>query len=145
MKATLLYRIASVLFIVFALGHTIGFLKFKPSSPEGLAVLDAMNNTHFQSRGVTHTYGEIYTGFGLYATLYLLFSAFLAWYLGKLARANPQAIGALGWVFCIAQVVGMVLSWIYFSPPPVVFSGVIALCLGWAAWLTQPRAQRAHA
>ena len=145
MKATLLYRIASVLLIVFALGHTVGFLKFKPSSPEGLAVLEAMNNTHFQSRGATHTYGEIYTGFGLYATLFLLFAACLAWHLGNLARTSPQAIGALGWVFCIAQVLGMVLSWIYFSPPPVVFSAVIALCLGWATWLTRAKAQSAHA
>src|SRR5260370_1038563 len=48
MKATLLYRIASVLFILFAAGHTFGFLSFKPASPEGLAVRDAMNNVHFQ-------------------------------------------------------------------------------------------------
>lgn len=145
MKATLLYRIASVLLILFALGHTIGFLKFKPSSPEGLAALDAMNHTHFQFGGGTYTYGGFYTGFGLFATLYLLFAAFLAWHLGKLARTIPQAIGALGWVFCIAQVIGVVLSWIYFAPPPVVFSAVIALCLGWATWLAQARTQSAHA
>jgi len=43
MKAVTLYRIASVLLVLFAAGHTFGFLKFKPSSAEGLAVRDAMN------------------------------------------------------------------------------------------------------
>jgi hypothetical protein len=145
MKATLLYRIASVLLVLFALGHTVGFLRFKPPSPEGLAVRDAMNHTHFQLKTGTYSYGDFYIGFGLTATAYLLFSAFLAWHLGKLAKTSPQAIGTLGWVFCMAQVVGMVLSWIYFAPPPVVFFALTALCLGWAARLTQTRTQSAHA
>jgi hypothetical protein len=49
MKATVLYRIASGLLVLFAVGHTLGFLNFKPPSPEGLAVREAMNNVHFQS------------------------------------------------------------------------------------------------
>jgi hypothetical protein len=135
MKAVTLYRIASVLLVLFAAGHTFGFLKFKPSSAEGLAVRDAMNNVHFQVGGSTFSYGGFYTGFGLYITLYLLFSAFLAWHLGTIASNSPQAIGALGWVFCAVQVVSLILSWKYFSAAPAVFSAAVAICLGWAAWL----------
>lgn len=135
MKPVTLYRIASVLLVLFAAGHTFGFLKFKPATAEGLAVRDAMNNVHFQVGGSTFSYGGFYTGFGLYISLYLLFSAFLAWHLGTVASKSPQAIGALGWVFCAVQVVSLVLSWKYFSAPPAVFSAVIAICLGWAAWL----------
>jgi hypothetical protein len=94
MKATLLYRIASVLLILFAVGHTIGFLKFKPPTAEGLAVHDAMNKVHFQVRGKNYSYGGFYVGFGLFNSVYLLFSALLAWHLGSLAARNPQAIGA---------------------------------------------------
>lgn len=54
MNATLLYRIASVLLLLFAVGHTIGFLNFKPPTPEGVAVRDAMNNVHFQVRAETY-------------------------------------------------------------------------------------------
>src|SRR5260370_30921557 len=97
-NATLFYRIASVLFILFGAGQALGFLAFKPPSPEGLAVRDAMQSVHFQVNGSSLTYGRFYTGFGLYATVYLLFSAFLAWHLGDLARTNPQAIGSLAWV-----------------------------------------------
>jgi hypothetical protein len=135
MTATLLYRIAAVLLIIFAAGHTLGFLKFKPASPEGLAVHDAMDKVDFQIGRSTRTYGDFYRGFGLFCTLYLLFAAFLAWYLGDMARANPHAIVTLGWVFFGLHVVSLVLSWIYFLPPPVVLSGLTAIATGWAAWL----------
>jgi hypothetical protein len=137
MKATLLYRIASGLFVLFAAGHTVGFLLFKPPSPQALAVRDAMNHVHFQVQSSSFTYGGFYTGFGLYATVYLLFSAFLAWYLGDLARTNPRAIGALAWVFVAVQVASLVLSWRYFLLPPVILSALLAGSLGWAGWLVR--------
>jgi hypothetical protein len=56
MNATLLYRIASVLLALFAAGHTVGFLKFKPPTPEALAVRDAMRNVHFPVGGSQFTY-----------------------------------------------------------------------------------------
>jgi hypothetical protein len=135
MNATLLYRIASVLLILFAVGHTIGFLKFKPPTPEALAVRDAMYDVHFQIKGKNLSYGGFYNGFGLFATAYLLFATFLAWHLGGLAVEHPQAIGVLGWVFFALQVASLGLSWIYFLLPPVVLSGLIVICVGWAAWL----------
>ena len=137
MKATLLYRIAAVLLIVFAAGHTIGFLRFRPETPEGRAVFASMNSVHFQIGSGSFTYGGFYLGFGLFATLYLLFSAYLAWHLGTLANKNPSAIGALGWVFCAIQIVSLVLSWMYFLPPPIILSALVAICLGWATWLTK--------
>jgi len=137
MKATLLYRIAAVLLIVFAAGHTFGFLKFRPETPEGRAVFESMNSVHFQIGRGSFTYGGFYLGFGLFATLYLLFSAYLAWHLGTLANKNPSAIGALGWVFCAIQIVSLVLSWMYFLPPPIILSALVAICLGWATWLTK--------
>jgi hypothetical protein len=134
MKATLLYRVAAVLLILFATGHTIGFLSFTPPTPEGVAVRDAMNNVHFQVRNHTYTYGNFYRGFGLYATAYLLFSAFLAWQLGSLAVKYPQAVRPLGWMLSIVQIASLILSAIYFSPPPMIFSALLAACLGLAAW-----------
>jgi len=137
MSATLLFRIASVLLILFAAGHTVGFLKFKAPTAEGRAVQESMNNVRFNVGSSSRTFAAFYNGFGLFATLYLLFSAFLAWHLGDLARSNPQAIGMLAWVFAAVQVVSLVLSWIYFLPPPVILSGLVAICLGWASWLVR--------
>ena len=135
MTATLLYRIAAVIFIVFATGHTIGFLKFKPPNAEGVAVLDGMKNVRLAVGNGKHTYNDFYSGFGLFCTAYLLFAAYLAWYLSGLAKGGPHAIGAMGWVFFALQLASLALSWIYFPPPPVVLSALAALCTGWAAWL----------
>ena len=133
MNARTLYRIAAVLLVLFAAGHTVGFLKFTPATPVGVAVRDAMNSVHFPVGGGTFTYGGFYVGFGLFVTVYLLFAAYLAWHLGELSRIDPAAVGALGWIFCATQAASLVLSAKYFFPAPAVFSGLLAVCLGWAA------------
>jgi hypothetical protein len=130
-----MYRIASVLLVLFALGHTLGFLRFKPPTAEAAAVRDGMMKVRFQAGGAESSYWGFYVGFGLFVTAYLLFSALLAWQLGSLAGTDPGAIAGIGWAFFGVQLATLVLSWIYFSAPPVVFSAVVAACVGWAAWL----------
>jgi hypothetical protein len=135
MSATLLYRIACVLLLLFAVGHTLGFLRFRPQSPEGRAVREAMESVTFDFKGRSYSYGNFYRGFGLFVTAYLLFSAFLAWYLGGVAARTPGAIGTLAWAFVVVQVACLALSVRYFFLVPALLSGVIAACLAWAAWL----------
>jgi hypothetical protein len=137
MNASTLYRIASVLLVLFAAGHTFGFLKFKAPTAEGVAVREAMAKVVFSVGGRTFSYERFYVGFGLFITVSLLFSAFLSWHLSALASRNPEAIGALGWVFFVVQIASLVLSWLFFFPITAVFSGLVALCLGWAAWLVK--------
>ena len=136
MKATLLYRIAAVVFVLFAVGHTYGFLSFRPASLEGRAVYDAMNTVHFEEGGQNFTYGGFYRGFGLSCTASMILSAFLCWHLGELARSAPAAISVLGWAFFAVQVVAVVLSFLYFGLPPMVLSAVVAAIVGTAAFLT---------
>src|SRR6202035_3335380 len=98
MKATWLYRIAAILLVLFAAGHTVGFLKFVPATPEGKAVIESMNTVTLQP-GAPYTYGGFYRGFGLFATVYFLFAAVVSWHLGELARKLPTAAGSLPWAF----------------------------------------------
>jgi hypothetical protein len=135
MNATLLFRIASVLLVVFAAGHTSGMLTFEAESSEVRSVREAMDNAHFPLMGSNCSYGGFYLAFGLLFTAYLLFSAFLAWQLGGLARTSPQAMGALAWGLLTIQVVNLALSWMYFFLIPVVLSALVVICLGWAAGL----------
>jgi hypothetical protein len=137
MKSTWLYRIAAILFVLFAIGHTVGFLKFIPPTPEGQAVMAAMNNVQLQP-GAAYTYGGFYRGFGLFATVYFVFAAFVAWHLGELARKYPAAVGSLPWIFFCLELVGFALTWKYFPGPPVVFSALVTLCTGCAAFLLRP-------
>ncbi len=137
MSARASYRIAAILFVLFAAGHTVGFLRFKPPTAEALAVLDAMNKVHFEVGGANFSYGGFYVGFGLNITAYLIFSAFLAWHLGNMAVAYPAAMRMLGWTFFAIQILTLPLSWIYFSIAPTIFSALLAISLGWGAWMVQ--------
>ena len=137
MKATLLYRIAAVIFFLFGIGHTYGFLTFLPSSEEGRAVFKAMQDVHFTEHGASLSYGGFYSGFGVSAGIQLFFSSYLAWYLGGVARKAPGTLDLIGWVFCAAQLVGLVINYRSFAPPATIFGLVLALCLGWAAWLAR--------
>ena len=136
MNATLLYRIAAFVFVLGALGHTYGFLNLRAPSAEGRAVYESMNAVHFELKGRNYSYGEVYRGLGLSCTVSILFSAFLCWYLAELVRSAPGAIGALGWVFFVVQLAGLVLSLLYFGPPAMVLCVLFAATVGWAAWLT---------
>jgi hypothetical protein len=142
MKAFWLYRLAAVLFILFAAGHTFGFLHFKPPTREASAVFAAMNSTAFQVGNSSFSYGAFYRGFGLYVGAYLLFSAFLSWHLGGLAYNLPQAVGDLGWIFFGLQLASLILSWVFFSTIPALFSAVLAACLGCAAGFVSLRRAR---
>ena len=97
MTATLLYRISAFVLVLFAAGHTLGFLNFKAPTPEGVAVQQAMDNVRFSLAGKNLTYGDFYRGFGLSCTVYLLFGAFLActWapWQGALLRQSARWAG----------------------------------------------------
>lgn len=137
MTATVLYRIASVVLVLFAAGHTVGFLKFVPPTTEGRAVWDGMKNVSFSVGKATATYEQFYTGFGMFATAYLVFAAYLAWCLGSMARTAPSAMIPLAWGFFALHVLSIALSWRYFLLPPIVLSALAASTTGWAAWLVQ--------
>lgn len=141
MSARTLYRIIAVMFVLFAAGHTVGFLTFKAATAEGIAVRDAMGRVNI---GDGFTWGGFYTGFGLSITATTLFYAFLAWSLGDLAAQKPRAVAFIAWSFFAFQLPGLVLAFIYFPGGPIILSSIVAICLGWAAWLTT-RAGRAAA
>lgn len=137
MTPATLYHIASAILILFAAGHTLGFLRFTPATAEGRSVKDTMDSVRFPLGSRSYSWGGFYRGFGIYITAYLLFSAALASHFASLAQTDPQAIGLMGWALCLLQVVGLVLSWLYFAPITAIFSALAAGCLGWAAWLVR--------
>ena len=133
MTATAYYRIAAVILALFAAGHTMGFLGFRPNTAEARAVFDGMKTVTMRIGRATFTYGGFYRGFGLAVTVYLVFSAYLAWHLGTLAASQPLAIGWLAWVFVAVNAAMLVLSWAYFSMLPAMLSALVTLALAVAA------------
>lgn len=134
MKATILFRITAVVFLLFAAGHTFGFLSFKPATEQALAVRDAMNNVHFEAQGKIFSYGGWYRGFGLTASFAMFFEAFFAWQLGAMAKRGSSDVKALGWGFFAWQLPGLMLAYIYFGITPTIFALVSAVLVAAATW-----------
>ena len=132
MKASLLYRIASVLLILFALGHTLGFRRVDPRWKLD-SIIAALRSTHFEVQGLNRTYWAFYVGFGLFVTVLLLFTAILTWQLGGLPKDHLSDMRVVAWSLAACFVVVTFLSWKYFFIVPVIFSGVVAICLILAA------------
>ena len=99
MKATWLYRTAAILLLLFAAGHTFGFLNFRAPTAEGQAVFASMNAVHFQVGRGDFSYGGVVPPVRIVRQRVPAVFGVPAWHLGGLARKLPQAIGGLGWAF----------------------------------------------
>jgi hypothetical protein len=132
MKPVLWLRISAVILFLFAVGHTAGFLTFRPPTAEGRAVWEAMNNTQFSSKRGTFSYRDFYVGFGLFVTTFQLFSAWLAWTLGGLVR-QAAPIRSIVWEMVAVQVASIVIALRFFSIVQLILPLATGLCLTMAA------------
>ena len=135
MKASLLYRIASVLLLLFAIGHTLGFRQTNPEWGVG-PLIDSMRSIHFDAQGFNRTYWDFFSAFGLFFSVFLLFAAVLAWQLGGLPAETLARMRRAAWALAICFVAVTALSWRYTFTIPIVFSTLITVCLIAAAWLS---------
>jgi sterol desaturase/sphingolipid hydroxylase (fatty acid hydroxylase superfamily) len=135
MKSSVLYRIASILLLAFAIGHTLGFRQVDPKWRID-ALIQSMRSVHFNVNGFDRTYWDFFVGFGLFVTALMLLASLIAWQFGSLPAATlaSMRISTWGFVLCFAFVA--FLSWRYFFLVPVIFSIVILVCLTLAAWLS---------
>jgi hypothetical protein len=130
---SLLYRAASVLLVLFAFGHQLGFRRVDPRWGVNAAI-EALKTTQFQVQGMTRTYWDFFSGFGFFVTVLLVFAALLAFQLGGLPKESLRGLGLVTWAFALCFVMITLLTWRYFFIAPLVFSSLVALCLVLAAW-----------
>ena len=139
MKASLFYRIAAVLLLLFAVGHTLGFRQSDPKWGVD-ALLGSMQSLHFDVQGFNRTYWDLFQAAGFSVGVFYLFAAILAWQLSRLPAATLALMSTTVWAFpaCFAAVT--IVSWRYLFLIPVAFSMLITLCLTAAAWLSVKQA-----
>jgi hypothetical protein len=133
MRPVVWFRVTAVLFLLFAAGHTFGFLNFRAPTEEGRNVWTAMNNVHFSVGSSTFSYGNFYLGFGLTITVFQLFEAWLSWVLGSMARRGIAEARTIALGLIALQIFGFGLSLRYFSVEPALLSGLTAITLAIAA------------
>ena len=134
MKTSLFYRIAFVLLILFAVGHTLGFRRVDPRWGVD-SLIQQLRSTHFDAQGFNRSYWDFFTGFGFFVTILLFFAAIVSWQLGSLPKESLSSMSLITWGVAICFIVVMFLSYQYFFMVPVVFSGATAVCLILGAWL----------
>ena len=135
LKASLFYRIAAVLLLLFDIGHTVGFLQHDPEWKVD-SLIGSMKSIHFDVQGFSRSYWDFFVGFGLFVTVFLLLAAVVAWQLGRLDAETLTRVRGIGWSLALGFVVLTFLSFRYFFILPLIFSIVIAVCLIVAAWLS---------
>lgn len=134
MKASVFYRIAGVLLLLFAIGHTLGFRQ--PDPRWGVdALLASMRSIHFDMQGTSRSYWELFEGAGFSVGVFFLFSAILAWLLGGLPAATLEKMRGIAWAFALCYAAITFVSWRFLFVVPIAFSVLITLCLAVAAWL----------
>jgi len=132
MKASLLYRIAAVLLLLFAVAHIMGFGQSDPSwGVDGLLAL--MRSKHFDVQGSSRSYWDFFVAAGISVGVFYAFTAVLAWQLGGLRHDALAAMRITAWalVLCFAGIT--LLSWRHLFLAPIVSSAVITACLAAAA------------
>jgi len=134
-KPSMLYRIAAVLLLLFAVGHTLGFRQSDPTWGVD-ALLGSMRSIHFDMQGSNRTYWDLFVAAGFSVGVFYLFAAILGWQLGGLPPATLAHLRGTAWAFAFAFAAITIVSWRYLFIVPVVFSIAVTACLTAAAWMS---------
>jgi hypothetical protein len=138
MKPSTFYRIAAILLLLLAVGHTLGFRQSDPAwGVDGL--LASMRSIHFDVQGFNRTYWDLFLAAGFSISVFYLFTAVLAWQLGSLPAATLVTMRATAWAFalCFAATTGVLLRYLFLLP--IIFTVLITLSLTAAAFLSAKR------
>jgi hypothetical protein len=136
-KAPILYRISSILLLLFAAGHILGFRQSDPTWGVD-TLLVSMRSIHFEVQGFRRTYWDLFVAAGFSVGVFYLFAAVLAWQLGGLPAQTVAIMRGTVWAFALCFAAITLVSWRYLFILPVVFSLVITASLTVAAWLSAP-------
>jgi hypothetical protein len=139
-KASHFYRIAAVLLLLFAIGHTLGFRQSDPAWGVG-ALLSSMQSMHFDVQGFHRSYWNLFEAAGFSVGAFYFFAAILAWQLGRLPPATLALMRGTLWAFALCFAAITIVSWRYLFILPIAFAIVITCCLTAAAWLAAKQAR----
>jgi hypothetical protein len=129
MKAFHFLRVAAVLTLLYCAGHTSGIPWTPYTDAEATSVVEAMKSHSFEEQGFKGTYWDIYFGFGLAISVFLVVQAVVLWQVASLAKTDAMRVRPIMVSFLIAFVINAGLSWKYFFIVPVVTAGLIAVSL----------------
>jgi len=128
MTTTLFLRIASVISLIFTLGHAAGGLK-KWSPMGNNEVLRAMTAVRFDTMGANRSYLDFYMGFGWSIAVTMVMQTVLLWLMASIARTDPASVRPMIVVIALATVASGMIAWRFIFPIPALFSSALVIAL----------------
>ena len=132
MKTAILLRIASVLTVIFCVGHTYATLGAPLRNPGEAAVFMAMQSYKLKLLGAIRTHWDFYRGFSILFGVTLLLLAVLLWQLSMTAKTDPLATRPLVASLLAGYLAFTIVGGLYFFIAPAAFSAAVAICLALA-------------
>lgn len=123
MKPKLLLRIAALVILLHAAGHTLGIYTWKkPSGPVPPELVKQMTEQKFLFMGTTGSMAAFYDGMGYASTASLLLVVFLLIIVSGVAQLNSSLVIKILWPLSLFLVFLGIDELIYFFPMAAVFS-----------------------
>jgi hypothetical protein len=137
MKPFALVRVAAIVALLYAAGHTMG-APWSEQTPDTAAMLHTMKTFHFDAVGSSRTYWDFYFGFGLSISVFMFTQGIVLWLVATQTRTHAERMRPIIAVFAISFIANAVLAGVYFFIVPCVMAAIIAICLAWAWFATKP-------
>jgi len=133
-KPTLWLRLAAIIMLLQATGHTLGGVIFyRAHTPAEAAVMQAMQSSEVHVAGVTRSLWEFYYGWGLAVGALAYVLAGLAWVTGGLVQRVPIGLDPLFFLLIAGSLSQTALSLRYFFalPAGLTAAAALACAIGW--------------
>ncbi|UJR84749.1 LIC_13387 family protein [Sandaracinus amylolyticus] len=127
LTTTLFLRIAAVLTVLYALGHSSGYPWTPALGPDEAAMIQQMQTLRFEAEGASRTYWDFYVGFGVIISAMMITLGVVLWQLGALARQDTTRVRPIAATIALSFVINAVLSQLYFFALPTMFAVAIVV------------------
>lgn len=124
------YRLAAYVLVLYTLGHTLGAVVATPEfGAESAQVVGAMKTVHVVAQGADCTWYGFYRGFGIFVSIFFVFSIVMCWHVGGMKLEGRLASLPLTWALAASYAVSVVTAWTYFFAMPILFSTLVTSLL----------------
>jgi hypothetical protein len=124
------YRLACYALVLYAVGHTLGAVLITPSfGAASDRVVEQMQKVVVVADGARDSWYGFYRGLGFMVTIFLVYSAIVAWVVGGLDVRQRRALWALPWFLLASHIAVLVVAVMFLFPTPIAFAAVVVVLL----------------
>src|SRR5271156_3063223 len=129
MSTQSLLRIASIVVLLFGIGHSLGYPWVGDVSAQQFDQIGAVRSITAVTQGFLRSYWDFHIGFGITIGLLFLVQAIIFWQLGSFGQSEPKSARFVAAVFGAFYIACTVVDFIFFFWAPIICSAILAVCL----------------